>query len=175
MVERNDEGKAYAVVSWLDDLRACAVRLADITALLEQMAANVDGLGAMRYDRPKVTGGGGAKADPIGEMLADREETAAALEAEAVELRAVIGNAARLIAAAWRANVGENDTAFLYVIEYYARGRGKREAARVAGLGRYDCALSARRVAGMIYDTAPEVFTRTGGAGLFGYWQFMGR
>lgn len=167
-----DEEKAFAVVSWLDDLRACAVRLADITALLEQMAANVDGLGAVRYDHPRVIRGAG-KPDPIGERLADREEQAAELEAEAAELRAVIGNAARLIAAAWRANVGENDTAFLYVIEYYARGRGKREAARVAGLGRYDCALSARRVAGMIYDTAPEVFTRTGGAGLFGYRQFM--
>ena len=166
-----DEEKAFAVVSWLDDLRACAVRLADITALLEQMAANVDGLGAVRYDRPRVIRGAG-NADPIGERLAEREEQAAALEAEAVELRAVIGNAARLIVAAWRANAGENDGHFRYVIEHYARGMEKRDAARVAGLGRYECALSARRVAGMIYESSPRTFAPKGGE-RFGYRQFM--
>lgn len=172
MVDGNGGGNAYAVVSWLDDLRECAERLEVITALLESLDADADGVGAVQYDRPMVSIGA-AKHDRIGESVAEREERAAALEAEAAELRAAIGNAVRVIAAAWRANRGECDGAFRYVLERYARGRGRQEAALSAGLGRYEAVLSARRVAPMIYGAAPHLFEPWRGAGRFGYFRFM--
>lgn len=164
------EGKQYRVCTWLDRLRACSTVLRDARMALDDLDVDVDGLGAVRYDRERVSGGC-AKVDAIGALVVKRDESREALFSTISEMRNAVLGGERVIRDAWKANAGVCDDAFRYVIEHYARGKSIRESAMLAGLSRYKGKLSARKTACMIYDAAPELFSgrRDGITNYFGY------
>ena len=174
MTEVNDEGKAFRVVCWLDSLEAHVRRLDDARAAMTQLEAEHDELKSSGGALERVSGVT-YKPDRIGEHVARRDEKMAALSEEIELLERAARNAERTIREAWRANEGANDGAFRYVLERYARGASPEEAARVAGLGRFEARLSARRVAVMVYDSAPQLFARPIGdwTAYYGYWDVI--
>ena len=169
-----DEGKCYRVACWLDSLSECARRLADVRGELEELEGDYSGVKAVRYDKPAIPRGT-AKADLIGDLVAAREERAAELTAEADSLERAARCGERILSEAWEANAGTADAAFLYGIERYARGTEPTEAAKIAGLGRYAAKLSARKIAGMVYDSAPQLFSKSpdNPTEYLGYWEAM--
>ena len=166
-----DESKEYRVMLWLDDLESCRARLQSTVDAIERVNGLRDGLKAHRLDIPRTHN---VDADAIGSMVVEREERLASLNAQACELTAALRGGARTIIEAWSANAGMNDGAFRYVVERYVRGRATHDAAKAAGLGKYEAKLAARRVAPMIYDSAPDVFGMdVGEVGYYGYAEAM--
>ena len=172
--EITDEGKAYRVMCWLDSLLACSTRLRGLRAELDAMREHDDGVRAVRYDRPRVSRS--ANMDALCDRIAEKDEAARRLSGEASELEGAVHGAERAIGMAWLANRGVDDRAFKFVIERYARGAAPSEAAKSAGLGRFEAKLCARRVAPMIFDSAPWLFSKAEGdeTGYYGYWESMG-
>ena len=85
MPDVSAEYKQWRVLRWLESLEESARRLADVREELEELEHGGDGIKAVRYDKPRVSGGM-ARADLIGDMVADREERRDALTAEADSL-----------------------------------------------------------------------------------------
>ena len=166
-----DEGKAYRVQLWLEDLSACRRKLEGAEQSIAEITELSDGIRGRRLD---VTPNRYAKPDKIGAMVADREEALEALESHAAELRGAVRTGMAAIADAWGANRGTADASFRYVIARYACGCTHERAARAAGLGRYAAKLAPRKVAPMIYDAHPELFARIGGeSDYYGYDEAM--
>lgn len=179
MVEQgdvSDAAKQMRVISWLDGVREARARLADIRDKLREMDEGADGLSCakVRKDGVRIS----YTPDKIGSMIAEREEVAAKLNAEAEFAEGRLRDACRTLQTAWDRNAGTDDPAFAYLLHRYVDGMSQADAAREVGTTIWGAKLYPRRVAALVYDSDPERFPPTVDERFaehgFGYWNFAG-